>query len=135
MGRVQDIRIESYDDAVGQLKGKNERRLCHNTRLVQLQRIRDASEVPVCVRFHATDIVAYYRDGMVMLDSGGYRTVTTKRRINRCLPVGYSLYQERKVWKLHREGNRERTTSVRPYEDLMTLHGVPSVLPELDLHV
>lgn len=52
------------------------------------------------LRYHWTDVVTAYQDGRVVLTSGGWRTSTTKERINRYLPVGYVLYQQKKTWWL-----------------------------------
>lgn len=50
------------------------------------------------LRYHQTDVVTAYPDGSVKLDSGGWRTPTTKERINRYLPTGYVLYQKNNKW-------------------------------------
>lgn len=52
------------------------------------------------VRFHTTDVVTE-RDGIITLNSGGWRTVTTKERINN--PIGMKrnfpyLYQRDSQW-------------------------------------
>ena len=49
-------------------------------------------------RLHNTDVVVFKSNGDIVLDSGGWLTVTTKERINRYLPSGYSLYQEKGIW-------------------------------------
>jgi len=49
--------------------------------------------------YHQHCIVAKMPDGSMILDSCGYRTVTTKQRINRYLP-SYTLYQQNYEWKL-----------------------------------
>lgn len=41
---------------------------------------------PIAIRFHATRILTYSPEGWVTLNSGGWRTVTTKQRINEFLP-------------------------------------------------
>ena len=51
------------------------------------------------IKLHATDVVVYHQDGRVVLNSGGWRTVTTKDRIN-----NYSsarIGQCKGVWTLH----------------------------------
>ena len=53
----------------------------------------------IAVRYHATDVVTV-RDGVVTLNSGGWRTATTKKRVNAYLPDGWSLYQHRHEWFL-----------------------------------
>src|SRR3990167_5719753 len=48
------------------------------------------------VRLHQTDIVTFKVNGDIVLSSGGWRTVTTKDRINQFAPV--RVYAERGVW-------------------------------------
>lgn len=50
------------------------------------------------IRYHQTDVVIICRNGTYRLYSDGYRTVTTKRRINQYLPPGWYLWQEDFVW-------------------------------------
>lgn len=52
------------------------------------------------IRFHATDVVGIYADGSYMLNTGGWRTVTTMQRINSYLPEGWMLTSERNEWHL-----------------------------------
>ncbi|HEX9804591.1 MAG TPA: hypothetical protein VGA67_02830 [Candidatus Dojkabacteria bacterium] len=48
------------------------------------------------VRYHDTDVVTFLGDGNVVLNSGGFRSVTTKERINSYSPV--TISQEKGVW-------------------------------------
>jgi len=48
------------------------------------------------VRLHDTDVVTIHDDDTYTLNTGGWRTVTTKERINRFSPA--SVYTDRKVW-------------------------------------
>lgn len=41
------------------------------------------------IRLHDTDIVVYWSDGTISLNSGGWQTVTTKDRMNRALAGDY----------------------------------------------
>ncbi len=79
---------------------------CHESRRIgnntYLQR-RPGGEI--AVRLHRTDIVTYRPDGSVILDSGGWRTVTTKARINQYMPAECSLYQRDWEWYLERDGS------------------------------
>lgn len=50
------------------------------------------------VAYHWTVVVSIYCNGAYRLNSGGYRTVTTKRRINQYLPFGWYLWQKDFVW-------------------------------------
>lgn len=54
----------------------------------------------IIVRFHNTDIGEFLPDNTLILNSGGYKTYTTKDRINDLLPNGIRLYQESGLWWL-----------------------------------
>lgn len=62
----------------------------------------------VVVELHGTKVVTFYANGLVKLNSGGYQTHTTKKRINQYSPV--SVYQKDFKWFL-RDGT--------PFEDNM----------------
>jgi len=69
------------------------------------------------LRYHATDVVTARNDGTVTLNSGGWRTATTKKRINAYLPAGWSLFQSNFEWFL-RELPSGRTL---PFTDGITI--------------
>jgi len=46
----------------------------------------------VAIMLHSTYIVILYPDGTAMVNSGGYRTHTTKKRINQFSPI--KVYQK-----------------------------------------
>ena len=52
----------------------------------------------VSVELHGTKVVRFYPNGLVKLNSGGYRTHTTKKRINQYSPV--KVYQKNYEWFL-----------------------------------
>lgn len=54
------------------------------------------------VRLHGTYVVRIHRDGTYTLNSGGWRTVTTKQRINEYSPA--KLFQEKHVWYVSADG-------------------------------
>lgn len=56
---------------------------------------RDASD-DIAIRQHQTDIIRYRQDGTIALDSGGWRTVTTKERLNSLSPA--RIDQENGIW-------------------------------------
>lgn len=56
----------------------------------------------VAIKLHDTDIVTITKDNHYILNSGGWRTVTTKERINRYTPGGIS--QRKGVWYM-RDGS------------------------------
>lgn len=51
----------------------------------------------VVIRLHSTGVVRFRPDGTVTLDSGGWRSVTTKARINKFAP-GVQVYQRSGQW-------------------------------------
>lgn len=77
-----------------------------------------------CYRLHHTNVVVRYPDGTIELDSGGWRTPTTKERINRYLPIGWCLWQRGGVWwldtpngvKRFRDGMLVREDGMEPHE-------------------
>jgi len=78
----------------------NHPRLCNNTSLrkryngASPEDLRATGMGPIYqVRYHWTDIVEVYRNGLYMLDTGGYDTSTTIQRINWFSPA--SVYRER----------------------------------------
>src|SRR5258706_8717982 len=54
-------------------------KIAHNTYLE-----RHAGGDAYGVRLHRTEIVTFYRDGRVRLDSGTWQTMTTRGRMNAC---------------------------------------------------
>ena len=63
--------------------------------------INTAPDGTVAVRYHRTDVCTLHPDGTVTLRTGGWQTVTTKRRINqalRCFGVPALVYQRRHDW-------------------------------------
>ena len=66
------------------------RKIGNNTYLVR----RGPSAI--AIRLHATDVVTIYSDGTYALNSNGWRTPTTKERINKYGPV--RVYQKKRKW-------------------------------------
>jgi hypothetical protein len=75
--------------------GRNpgQRKLANNTV------VRRTEEGELAIRLHETDVVTFTRLGITILNSGGWKTVTTKDRINEALSgTGWRLSQERGQW-------------------------------------
>jgi hypothetical protein len=77
------------------------------------------------IRLHHTDVVTFEPNGDVVLNSGGWKTVTTKERINRYLRArlhqSLSVYSERGRWWILDE---RRDGDVRiPFVDGVVLPG------------
>jgi hypothetical protein len=78
---------------------KGRYKLKHETWVVQEQVKDSEGEVrdEYVVRLFDKPIMRYFPDGVIQLDSCGYRTVTTKQRFNQYLE-DWSVYQERSIW-------------------------------------
>lgn len=103
--------VNDYETAEAFLGNKNSRKLTNNTV------VHWDGGGPIHVRLHRTNILTYLPSGMVILDSGGYQSKTTKQRMNELLPPGYDVYQKRHEWFVH-----DRITGItRSFEDGMVL--------------
>lgn len=49
------------------------------------------------IRYHRTDIIVK-KDGRTVLHSGGWRTLTTKERLNEYLPREYGVFSYKGEW-------------------------------------
>lgn len=68
--------------------------IANNTRIV---RIDNGDEKPtLAIRLHQTNVVIYYPDGRIEFNSGGWRTATTKDRINNYSPI--NIWQKDRIW-------------------------------------
>lgn len=88
----------NYQTADEKLQGRNKlsRKVGNNTYLVRNSGVPGDS---IHLKLHNTYIITWFADGRIELNSGGYRTVTTKARINEFL-AGFGVSQERGVWYL-----------------------------------
>jgi hypothetical protein len=88
----------SYEDIDAKLQGRCRlsRKEANNTYLHR----HDNGDF--ALRFHNTDIILWHPDSTMQLFSGGWKTITTKERINRYLPRGIVLLQNQGVWYLGR---------------------------------
>jgi hypothetical protein len=71
----------------------------HTVRGVATEVIRDSGSI--IVRYHATNVVVVAMDGTITLNTGGWRTVTTKLRMNqaaRQFHLGYRVCQKDFNW-------------------------------------
>jgi hypothetical protein len=84
----------SFDALFHLLKGRESRKLGHETYLEK------HPEGLVGIRYHWTTVVLLTPDGVMTLNTGGWRTPTTKKRINEYLPFGYRVFQKDYKWFL-----------------------------------
>lgn len=69
------------------------------------------------IRLHGTDVVDFLPKGKVRLNSGGWKTVTTKDRINSFSP--FKVYSDRGVWMVY--ADRESGLQPIPFFDGIVL--------------
>lgn len=62
----------------------------------------DYEDGTIVWRLHNTDVVTKLPDGRYVLNSGGWRTVTTKERINRYAPV--RVWSHKGEWYVYENG-------------------------------
>lgn len=75
-----------------------DRKLTHNT-------WRETIDGEPAVRFHATVIVRRIREDIYELNSGGYRTATTKQRLNALLSPAMQVWQKDFEWFVSTQGS------------------------------
>jgi hypothetical protein len=83
--------VSSYADCRLLWNNSRRRKLANHTYLLHSEAMDDYS-----IRLHRTNVVHYAKDGTVTLNSGGWRTVTTKDRINRFSPL--RVWSDKGVW-------------------------------------
>ena len=99
----------TYREIVKLIHGKtnrSNRKIGNNT----YAKIEDDDSVSI--RLHGTDVLRFYPNGLVKLNSGGWRTTTTKQRINKYSPIG--VFQKNFQWYLD---------NGTPFEDNMLVGG------------
>lgn len=108
---VKDFECRSFEAAEKLLGGKQSRTVCNNT---GLHRFRPSS-ISLCLYGHT--IVEFGREGGVELWGRGWRTATTKDRMNKVLPVPWQVYQRRGKWYVR----NYRTNVEQPFVDGMSI--------------
>lgn len=88
----------NYQTANEKLVGRNKdsKKLANNTYLV-----RNGEDI--AIRLHSTNVVTYKQDGSIVLNSGGWKTSTTKDRINNYSPI--RIWQHRGIWSFNHSGH------------------------------
>jgi hypothetical protein len=87
--------------------GSDIKEACHNANNLMGKRdsykiqnhtyLKRRDSATIAVMFWATDVVTYNQDGSVCLDTGGYRSMSTRERMNAYNPLG-SVVIERGDW-------------------------------------
>jgi len=95
-------------------RNKDNRPIANNTRVIR------RSPTSIAIKLHDTDVLTFFEDESIQLFTGGWKTVTTKDRINRFLPTGFGyVHSERFVWYF-RLGDW-KTGKNYLYQELMTI--------------
>lgn len=92
--------VTSYSKADKVLGDSNSKVIGNNTELVR----RNGSTI--VVKLHGHPVVKYNRGGSTQVSSAGYKTSTTKDRINRYTPAGVSVVQRDFQWFLKKNGEK-----------------------------
>lgn len=101
----------TYGEARAMLKGRSSRKIANNTTLI------DQSEGVIGLRLHSTVVVVFDDSGHIILNTGGYRTTTTKDRLNRVARAhGYSVFAKDFDWFVQKRGEEPI-----PFEDGFTI--------------
>lgn len=90
MRSVRKININNWFAAQTFMGGKTDKILCNNTRMQEI-------DGNFHVFYHGHDI-AKFTPNHVVVNSCGYRTYTTKERLNQLIPSRFTLYQKNFVW-------------------------------------
>lgn len=105
----------TYTEAREALKGRRSRAIANNTTLV------DQGEGVIGLRLHSTVVVVFNDSGHIILSTGGYRTVTTKDRLNRVVRAhGWSIFCKAREWFVS-----HRTGATFEFEDGFTIPPAP----------
>lgn len=96
------IYVNIYPELLKRLNGKKRKRMSgRNTYLVSTETISDNKPV-IAYMYHETNVVTVFEDGTIVIDSNGYRTHTTKSRINDIIRlVGCRVNQKDYSWYLY----------------------------------
>lgn len=79
----QTAGAKGYDDLDERLTGR-----CRERRKVGNNTYAERRGDRIAIRLHSTDVVTFLPDGSIMLNTGGWYSVTTKDRMNSYLPGG-----------------------------------------------
>lgn len=82
----------SYKDWVDFLGTKTYKKVCHQTN------VRLNYNLSIGISYWNTNFVTIYPSGNIELNSSGYRTVTTKSRLNQFTPYRVVIFQKDYVW-------------------------------------
>ncbi len=76
-----------YNELLAKLKNRDSKKIGNNTYLIKLRvnQEPDGEVLGVAIKYHKTKVVSIYADGHIYINTGGWSTVTTQKRINNAL--------------------------------------------------
>ncbi len=94
---------------------------CSTRRKIANNTYLERRDDTIVVRLHNTDILHFSPLGDVKFDTGGWKTVTTKARMNEFQRIA-RLYSDRGVWYLRLGKGYSDSAETFPYQDGMVVH-------------
>ncbi len=109
--RLKGETMYSFCDLDQKLQGrcKVRRKLENNT---YAERRDLPTKQAIAIRLHETDILTFWQGGYITVDSGGWRTVTTRDRFNKYLPASVRIYSDKGIWYWYVDG-----IQIAPFRD------------------
>lgn len=114
--------MNSYKEASEMLGKRTHRKLANNT---YLELHPQPEPARIAVRLHDTDIITFY-PRRVVLNSGGWKTPTTKDRLNRFMPEPYHIIQEKGLWYVYLRDWQGKRLCI--FRDGMVITGTGKIL-------
>ena len=79
----------------------------------------DGTEV---IRLHKTDILKFTSDGVIEFNSGGWKTPTTKNRMNQ-FQSSWNIIQDKSIWYLCPKGSYDKHNGIPFFDGIKTKNG------------
>lgn len=95
-----NIMIPKDYQQANNILGMKTKHVIKNKRATYLQRNEDS----IALVYHNTPVVTYHKDNSIKLNSGGYRSLTTKARMNSALGNRAYVFQKNHKWYLAANG-------------------------------
>lgn len=106
----------TYLTAKNLLNGRSSKRLAQNTYIHPIQN-------GIGLKYYDTEIMVFHPDESIFVDCKGFRTKTTKERLNENFPPDIQIYIRKGAWfwqdgEEYKDGCtiKENGTRVRPYK-------------------
>jgi hypothetical protein len=88
--------FKQYCQKLDLVKGYEDQTGIIDTKIVDNNTVKITTKNEVIYRLYNTNVVIIKHDGTLILNSGGFRSQTTKSRISKY--SGYNVYQKKGIW-------------------------------------